>query len=209
MTKDKESGLWETFNHISFLQFLKGATIFKIKYALSNEIFMQQRFQTGGLSVLLNSQINKKLFFSILFHRRQAIYYSGNPLQGYENRIQSELLFQPSEKLKTELSFIYFDLYQKSNGEKIFDYPIFRLKQIFQFNKYLFFRGIVEYNHYRKELLTDLLASFTYIPGTVIHLGYGSLYNRQQWQQDRYIDVNRFIENKRGFFFKASYLWRL
>ena len=209
LTKDKESGLWETFNHISFLQFLKGATIFKIKYAISNEIFMQQRFQTGGLSILINSQIHKKLFFSILYRRRQAIYYSDNPLQGYENRIQSELLFQPSEKLKTELSFIYFDLYRDSDGEKIFDYPIFRFKQVFQFNKYLFFRGILEYNDYHKELLTDLLVSFTYIPGTVIHMGYGSLYNRQQWQHDRFIDVNRFIENKRGFFFKASYLWRL
>lgn len=209
LTKDKESGLWETFNHISFLNIFRGATYFKIKYAISSEIFMQQRFQTGGLSVLFTSQINKKLYFSILYRRRKAIHYVENPEQGDENRITAELLFQPSEKLKSEVSFIYFDLYRESNGEKIFDYPIVRFKQIFQLNKYLFFRGIVEYNAYHKELLTDLLISFTYIPGTVLHVGYGSLYNRQQWQQDRYIDVNRFIENKRGFFFKASYLWRL
>jgi len=37
MTKDKGSGLWETFNHISFLNILKGATLFKIKYARAED----------------------------------------------------------------------------------------------------------------------------------------------------------------------------
>ena len=130
-------------------------------------------------------------------------------MQGYENRIQSQLIFQPSDNLSSVLDFTYFDLYRNSNGEKVFDYPILRLKQTYQINKYLFLRGIIEYNGYHSELLSDFLASFTYIPGTVIHLGYGSLYNRQQWQHDRYRDIDRFLENRRGLFFKASYLWRL
>ncbi|MCJ7581034.1 MAG: hypothetical protein MUP98_10930, partial [Candidatus Aminicenantes bacterium] len=79
----------------------------------------------------------------------------------------------------------------------------------YQVNKYLFFRGILEYNSYRQQLLTDLLASFTYVPGTVIQLGYGSLYDRIEWRQDRYVESNRFLETRRGLFFKISYLWRL
>jgi hypothetical protein len=57
--------------------------------------------------------------------------------------------------------------------------------------------------------MTDFLASFTYIPGTVIHLGYGSLYEKSEWQDGDYVNADRFMETKRGFFFKASYLWRL
>ena len=76
-------------------------------------------------------------------------------------------------------------------------------------NKYLFFRAVVEYNTYRRQLLTDLLASFLYIPGTVIQLGYGSLYDKIRWQDGGYVDSDRFLETRRGIFFKASYLWRL
>ncbi|MBL7083992.1 MAG: hypothetical protein ISS41_10255 [Candidatus Aminicenantes bacterium] len=74
--------------------------------------------------------------------------------------------------------------------------------------KYLFFRGIIEYNSFRKRLVTDFLASFTYIPGTVMHIGYGSLYEKIEWVNDEYVSSDRFLEAKRGFFFKASYLWR-
>jgi hypothetical protein len=206
--KDKESGLWETYNRVTVIPQIGGATTFVLRYAYSSEIFLQQRFRTSGFTSILRSRINKQLFLSLIFRSGKAIYYSEDPQQGYQNVIKAQLVFQPSEKVKSEIAYNYAGLYRESDRQKIFDYSIFRLKQTYQVNKYLFFRGIVEYNGYWKELLTDFLASFTYIPGTVIHLGYGSLYNRQEWQDDRYIDVNRFIENKRSFFFKASYLWR-
>lgn len=79
----------------------------------------------------------------------------------------------------------------------------------YQFNHYLFFRAIAEYNKFRRTLLTDFLASFTYIPGTVLHAGYGSLYQRIAWENGIYVNADRFLESRRGFFFKMSYLWRL
>ncbi len=69
--------------------------------------------------------------------------------------------------------------------------------------------GVLEYNDYRKKLLTDLLVSFTYIPGTVIQLGCGSLNEKVHWEENDYRPDDRFLEMKRGLFFKASYLWRL
>jgi len=44
--------------------------------------------------------------------------------------------------------------------------------------------------------MTDFLASFTYIPGTVIHIGYGSLYERIKWEDGEYRSANRFLEDK-------------
>lgn len=57
--------------------------------------------------------------------------------------------------------------------------------------------------------MTDLLASFTYIPGTVIHVGYGSLYEKLESTGSEYVSSDRFLETKRRFFFKASFLWRI
>ena len=59
-------------------------------------------------------------------------------------------------------------------------------------------------------MLTDFLASFTVIPGTVLYVGYGSLYERKEWQDNEWIDNSgRYIESARSLFFKASYLWRI
>ena len=57
--------------------------------------------------------------------------------------------------------------------------------------------------------MTDFLASFTYIPGTVLHAGYGSLYERTRWDGTGYVPDAGLQETRRGLFFKASYLWRL
>ena len=77
-------------------------------------------------------------------------------------------------------------------------------------NRYLFFRGIIEYNNYWKTINADFLASFTYIPGTVIYLGYGSAYEKVKWSnEDRdYFPSDDYLQTKKSFFFKASYLWR-
>ena len=69
-------------------------------------------------------------------------------------------------------------------------------------------RGIVEYNFYRRRLTADALVSFTYIPGTVCYVGYGSAYERTEWNGNEYVDSERFLQTKSGFFFKISYLWR-
>lgn len=74
--------------------------------------------------------------------------------------------------------------------------------------RFLVFRGILEYNSFRQQLLTDVLALFTYIPGTVIHAGYGSLHEKTRWDGERYVPGHSLAESGRGLFFKASYLWR-
>jgi hypothetical protein len=116
--------------------------------------------------------------------------------------------YLPSEKLHLSLSLIYSDFYRDSDSLKEYDYTIIRSKNTYQVNKYLFFRGIIEYNSFWKRLITDFLASFTYIPGTVVHIGYGSLYEKIEWLDGEYRNAPNFLETKRGFFFKASYLWR-
>ena len=120
------------------------------------------------------------------------------------------MVYNLSENFEFYSTFTFSDFYRDSDSQLIYEYPIFRERLTYQLNKYLFFRGIVEYNKYKRQLITDFLISFTYVPGTVIHLGYGALYQKTEWNefQNRYVDSNNFLEAQRGFFFKMSYLWR-
>lgn len=94
-----------------------------------------------------------------------------------------------------------------ANG--VYAYPISRARLTYQFTQSFFLRAIVEYNGFRRQMLTDLLASYTYIPGTVIYLGYGSLAKKQEWENGIYRPADHYLDMQRGLFFKASYLWRL
>jgi len=208
-TRDKPSNMWETYNHLEFRGYILGTSLFLLRYAYSTEVFLGKRFKIGGWTTLFNSQVTKRLHVQMMYRKRHAIYFSEDPYQGRENIVTAALIYLPSSKIRSEIDFTYSDFFRASDSQKIFDYPITRAKLTYQMNKYLFFRGVLEYNAYNQELFTDFLASFTYIPGTVIHFGYGSVYDKTRFLNDRYENTHRFYEKKRGFFFKASYLWRL
>jgi len=175
----------------------------------ASEIFLGRRFDVSAYRLVANSWLNKKLYLYLSLRRGNQIRYVQEPFQGYGNTATGIVRYLPHEKLQWELRLTYADLFARADRLKVYDYTILRNKLTYQANKYLFFRGVVEYNDYRKKLLTDLLASFTYIPGTVIQLGYGSLYEKYRWEESEYRPDDRLLEMKRGLFFKASYLWRL
>lgn len=207
--RDKSSGLYETDNSLDLRFLLPRSTSIMIGCRYATEIWKDERFNISGAGIVGFSQITNKLYLRVEYNYGNKIRYVEDPYQGKGNDIISLVTFLPSQKLHLELSMIYSDFYRKSDTEKEYDYTIIRSKNTFQVNKYLFFRAIVEYNSFRKRLMTDFLASFTYIPGTVIHIGYGSLYEKIRWEEGDYRPSDNFLETKRGFFFKASYLWRL
>ena len=96
---------------------------------------------------------------------------------------------------------------QDQGNTNNYNISIFRNKTTFQLNKYLSLRGIIEYNSGKKQILTDSLVEFTYIPGTVIHLGYGSFLQKEYWVNDRFFQSRRFEETRSTLFFKASYVF--
>ena len=207
--KDLPSGLFETNDTLGVVVLLPGNTSATFLGRYSTEVFLGRRFDTGGFLIGSQSQVTKELYLRGQYFRGNSIRYVADPYQGTGNLLSGIVTYKPSEKFDLTASLTYSDFYRQSNGEKEYEYTIGRGRLTYQMNKYLFFRGIVEYNSFRRELLTDLLASFTYIPGTVIQLGYGSIYDKVEWVDGEYREANRFLEMKRGLFFKASYLWRL
>ena len=199
--RDKFYHLDEVSNSASLRFILWRNSSISMSCNYSTEVYLAQTFDKSGLSVSGRSQFTKQFYLRLSYSHRKAIRYSADPYQGRRNNGSASIVYLPSDKLHINLSLTYTDFYRDSDSEKIYDYTIARGRMTYQMNRYLFFRGIFEYNNYNKEMLTDFLASFTYIPGTVLHIGYGSIYNR--------ISNDRFLEMKRGFFFKTSYLWRM
>ncbi|MFH1195758.1 MAG: DUF5916 domain-containing protein [bacterium] len=209
-SQDKPSGMWETSNHVYAQVYFLGALAARIKYSYSTEIFTGNRYNTSGFDIHIGGLLSRLINLSVFY----KIYNSINYLelyQGKSNLLNAIVILSPTENIESESSFIYNDFYRSSNSEHIYDYMIIREKLTYQLNKYLFFRGIVEYNDYWKTLLTDFLISFTYVPGTVIYLGYGSLYEKLHWNDHSHQteEYSKYKESMRGFFCKLSYLWRL
>jgi len=208
--RDKFSDMFETFNLFCLRFWMPRKTMMRFDFILANEVFEAQKFDISGFGIQGNSQLTKRVNVNLNFRKSGRIYYDiDDPYQGRGIRLGALVGYQPSDKLSSSLSFTYSDFYRKSNSEKIYDYTILRNRTTFQVNKYLFFRGIAEYNNYRKELTCDFLASFTYIPGTVFHIGYGSIFRKIRWEDDEYVNSRDFMTTKRGFFIKTSYLWRM
>ena len=207
-TYDKSDELYETMNMIDGAVILPRTTVLLTGYRYSTEVFLGHRFSTNRFRLITQSQITNKLGVALNYFYGNKIRYTLDPYQGKGNDATADIRFLPTDKLHLELSLAYSDFYRSSDSKKIFDYLITRGRLIYQVNKYLFFRGILEYNSFHKTLLTDLLASFTYIPGTVVHIGYGSFYEKIRWENGGYQPAEDFKETQRGFFFKASYLWR-
>ena len=58
-------------------------------------------------------------------------------------------------------------------------------------------------------MLTDFLGSYDLRPGTVVYIGYGSLYQKRAYRNQEWIDgEGDFLTTQQGLFLKASYLYR-
>ena len=209
--RDKASDLFETYNHLVLRLNMARQSQLRFDAILGNEVFAFQRFSLSGWRLRGSTQVRKQLYLEGGYRRSDRIFYDETaPFQGRGNTADLFLLFQPLEKLSASLGLSYYDFFRSSDNKKVYDYTIWRGRATFQLNRYLFFRAILEYNNYWKKINADLLASFTYIPGTVIYAGYGSAYEKIKWSsQDReYFPSGDYLQTKRSFFFKASYLWR-
>ncbi|MBN2091363.1 carbohydrate binding family 9 domain-containing protein [candidate division KSB1 bacterium] len=207
---DKYSSRWESFNVFSIRSIMPRQTEINVQGWLANEIFANHKFNRNTFRIEASSQFNKNMAIEGEFSLGNLIYYDSNhPLQGHGCHAALSLLFEPFGNFSSGFDLDYSDFYRNDNGNKLYDYLIVRNRTIFQLNRFLFLRGITEYNNYKKRLNFDFLASFTYIPGTVIYFGYGSISEKAEWREENYFPADALHLTSRNFFFKASYLWRL
>lgn len=208
--RDHDSGLREHAATVGFTAYSQGNTTLGLFADDATEVYLGRVFQTSGWRLNVSSQVDKRLSLKAALRAGQSVRYSEDPFQARGTDASASAVLQPTENLNLALNWSHADLRRQDDGSRVFDGHISRARLTYQVNAHLFFRVITEYNAFRRQRLTDLLASFTYIPGTVVFLGYGNLQRRQAWdeleRQNR--DSDRWQSFQRGLFFKASYLWR-
>lgn len=195
------------YSHNFYADFLLPSdTRLSVGYDLTTEVYEGKIFEKDQWHVYAQSRVNKQL--------QLTFYYCSGEYPQYEELIQGNLkelscsvTFQPSENFSSRFSLIRNIFHQDEGNTYDYNISIFRNKTTFQLNKYLFLRGIVEYNSYYEQILVDSLVGFTYIPGTVIYLGYGSTLEKG-FESKNAFRYDQFRETHSSIFFKASYLFR-
>jgi hypothetical protein len=182
--------------------------IIVLTYRAIQENWQEQEFKLNQLSIYGGLRFNKWLKVVGNYTYGEHIFYTADPaFKGKGHRASLTVILQPSKKIFQGFTYLHSDL--SRSGEEIYDVNILYSKTTYQFNKYFFLRSIIQYDSYQKLLLTDFLASFTLIPGTVVHVGYGGLYQNRKWQNTQWIyGEGDMINTKRSLFAKVSYLWR-
>lgn len=187
--------------------FIKQGTL-GLHYLTLKESWQYQTFRLDQLYISGGIQFTKWLTINGTLNYGDKILYEAEPSykgKGYDGSLT--VILQPNENLNQEFDFYYSDF--SKDKKKVYEVDIYYSRTTYQFNKYFFLRAVLQYNSYYKRLLTDFLASFTLIPGTVLHVGYGGLYEHRDWSDNQWIYGRGDLLNiKRGFFLKASYLWR-
>ncbi|MDH5602947.1 MAG: carbohydrate binding family 9 domain-containing protein [Cyclobacteriaceae bacterium] len=214
-TYDKPSGLWEKdyfFNLRS--QWIRNTEI-SVGLGWSDEIYRNIKFNTNNIRLEIQSQMTKRINLQYEHSYGNLIRYldedEGDPFSGYGQKISGEVSWQASDKINTQWRLTISDFYRHSDRELEFRRALIRSRNTYQMNKYFFLRIIAEYDSRDPDIRVDYLASFTFIPGTVVHIGYGSLFNKLEWDpvmEDYVSNRDRYKTFNRGVFFKASYLWR-
>ena len=144
-----------------------------------------------------------------------GIYYDEeDPFPGRSSFGVFGITFQPNQHITQTLEGNLSSLERYSTGAKVYDVTVLNSKTTYQFDKHFLVRFLAQYDSSEHRLLTDFLASYELVPGTVFHAGYGSLFERGSLD-DLPNELNRPVrveENyratNRGLFFKASYLRR-
>jgi hypothetical protein len=145
-----------------------------------------------------------------------SIFYDDdNPFQGESTGTFFGLTFQPNQHLSESIEGNTQRFNRADTGVRVYAVDVINSRTTYQFDKHFLVRALVQYDSDSRRVLTDFLASYEFVPGTVVHAGYGSLYERRQGQlfpndanSPVRLDEQGYRATNRGLFFKASYLKR-
>ena len=150
-----------------------------------------------------------------------AVYYDEiDPFLGRSVNVSAGALFQPNGRFSEDVEYTHIAFDRPSAGEtpspsatvppgRVYTLNIVNTRTTFQFSKEFAIRAIVQYDSQQNRVLTDFLGSYEPRPGTVVYAGYGSLYEKRDYQNDEWVDgQGNYLTTRRGLFLKASYLYR-
>ena len=118
------------------------------------------------------------------------------------------ITFQPTVALSATLNFTKERLKRYDTGLVAFDENIVSLRTTYQFSRFLFARGRVDFDSIASNVKGQFLLGYTPNPGTAFYVGYNDDLNRRGFNPFSGALEPGFRRNGRTFFIKMSYLFR-
>jgi hypothetical protein len=118
------------------------------------------------------------------------------------------ITYQPTSKLNAVLSLTKERLVRHDTRRVAFDENIASLRTTYQFTRFLFARGRVDYDSIASNFKGQFLLGWTPNPGTAFYAGYNDDLNRNGFSPLSGQLEPGFRRNGRTFFIKLSYLFR-
>ena len=116
--------------------------------------------------------------------------------------------YQPTTALSATLNFTKERLRRYDTGLLAFDENIISLRSTYQFSRFLFARGRIDFDSIASNYKGQFLLGYTPNPGTALYVGYNDDLNRRGFNPFSGVLEPGFRRNGRTFFIKMSYLFR-
>jgi hypothetical protein len=118
------------------------------------------------------------------------------------------ITYQPTTALSATLNFTKERLRRYDTRLVAFDENIISLRSTYQFSRFLFARGRVDFDSIASNVTGQFLLGYTPNPGTAFYVGYNDDLNRRGFNPFSGQLEPGFRRNGRTFFIKMSYLFR-
>jgi hypothetical protein len=183
---------------------------FRTDFAWGREPWAGQEFATRWTRVIGEAQLFRWLQANALVRFGRSVYYdTETPFTGPSWSHTLGVTVQPGPSFSQSVSWDRYQLDRPDGGGRAFRVDVVNLRTTYQFDRRFALRGIVRYDSDAKRFLTDFLASFEPVPGTVAYAGYGSLIEQRGWDGSAWQPgTGDYRTMRRGLFFKASYAKR-
>jgi hypothetical protein len=122
--------------------------------------------------------------------------------------VDGGLTYQPTTALSATLNFTREKLTRYDTGRVAFDENIVSLRTTYQFSRFLFARGRIDFDSIASNYKGQFLLGYTPNPGTALYVGYNDDLNRRGFNPFSGQLEPGFRRNGRTFFIKMSYLFR-
>jgi hypothetical protein len=155
-------------------------------------------------------QIFRWLHVNGNFSQGQQVFYDPvDPFQGKATNGSLGITLQPNQHINQDIQYSTVRFDRASTGERVFTVHILNTRTTYQFDRHLLVRLLERFDSSRHQLLTDFLASYELVPGTVAHAGYGSIFEKADFENGTLVpNTGNYLTVSRGLFFKISYLHR-
>ncbi len=208
--KDAYSGMRDDAGNFTIQADFSRQGYAQIRRSMDREAWAGRYFHPAQYSISGSVQAANWISLYANFSTGSRIYYDSlAPFLGDCTSYGGGFTLQPNDKFRQSVDYDYSDLENPANGSRTYAVHVVNTRSTYQFNKYFFLRASLQYDNWEDTLLQDYLASFTLIPGTVIHLGYGCLSERQDRREKQWVKGSGDLYPIReSLFFKTSYLHR-